>query len=159
MFLITFLTLSYSKVKFLLSETKGKSYDHFPVSLSGEYKSPLGWVLNLKEDLIQFKNSQLNLNIEERLSKELRLKKFNGFYILEKVEEDLSTLLILKTNENGNLELLLNSQEPNKHINSKSIWEQSTDDNSVVLKADENTLSSLIVNDFFNNKLVLNRMA
>ncbi|MFY0673642.1 MAG: hypothetical protein JXQ87_09560 [Bacteroidia bacterium] len=159
MFLITFLTLPYSKVKFLLSETPGKSYDHFPESLSGLYHSELDWDLRLINDQIRFENQKLGLRIEENLSNELRLKKFSGFYILERVEDDLSTLTVLRTNLLGNLELMLNSQEISEALNTSSFWARSKRDNSVVIKADHNTLSSLIFNDFFSNKLVLSKVA
>ena len=158
--MISFLTISYSKVKFLFSDQFGTQYQKFPNNLQGQYESELGWLLKLEESKLDFFKPEAHLEIEEELSKCLKLIKLRDCYLLERVEGNLSIISVLKHNEEGNLELYFAPQDSDFSHISNIIWEDLEFTNKTkVLKVNESILNSMIIDGFFSNKMTLRKVA
>ncbi|MGB0431113.1 MAG: hypothetical protein ACPGLV_11615 [Bacteroidia bacterium] len=147
-------------MKFIFADKHGKTYFKFPDSLCGQYQSEMGWSLKIEENKLDFFNLNANLEIEDELSKSFQLKKYDGFYVLERIESNLSVISILKPDLLGNLVVYFMPQDHDLNTIDNIIWEDfDIQENVQIIKANEQVLNSLIVKGFFSEKMTLKKVA
>lgn len=149
--------MSFNNVRFTVPLGEGKNYHHFPKHLCGKYQTSFGWTLFLAENELVFMNAQNRLEIHEALSPNFKLKKFQGFYLMERSIGDASNIVLMRANKSC-LIFHMPRLEGWDQIPNKSSFSLGSKDGVTTYRTNTTALNALLLNGFFSYRLQLEKM-
>lgn len=152
MHFITFLTLPINKVLFTVSSAEGKTYSHFPRHLCGEYYSGLNWMLKLSGDELSFNNPDKKFNISLKLSSRFKLRKLQGFYVLEHTLQDDASIALIRFYPNKLVLYMLRIEDWNCIPNASALLVDEQD-GIATYRTNKCALNALLLHGFFTHQL------